>query len=105
MTNIPAAPVPIWWGSVNTAPQVIDVCTHQPVPPPEVSCCAERLLYPFSPPQLIWTINHNRGKTPASVAVISTSGIVTTSRVQHTSINQVVISHVQAYEGYAILLV
>ena len=105
MTNAPAIPVPVWWAASNSPPAGLNVCTHQSLPPAEVTCCVDRLLYPFNTAASTWTINHARGKTPASVEVISPAGIVTTSRVVHTTTNQVVIHHASPTTGYAILLV
>jgi len=106
MTDAPAVPVPSFWGGTNTPPQSLDVCTHAPpVPPPEVGCCADRLLYSFAPPSVEWVIDHNKGKYPASVQVIATDGVVTDSCVRHTNLNQTVITHTYPYAGTVILLV
>jgi len=105
MTNAPAIPVPVYWAASNAPPAGLDVCNHQALPPPEILCCVDRLLYPFGTAAASWTINHNRGKTPASVEIISPAGIVTTSRIIHTTTNQVVIYHASPTTGYAIILV
>jgi hypothetical protein len=105
MTNAPAVPVPSWWGGTTSTPDVLDPCTHQSVPPPEVECCVDRLLYSWAVPTNPWVIDHNRGKIPASVEVISDGNRLTDSKVDHTSVNQTVVTHTTPFAGYVILLV
>jgi hypothetical protein len=105
MTDAPAEPIPLWWGGTNTPPIAIDPCTLQPVPPPENDCCVARLLFPFPVAASQWEIDHNLGRVPASVEIISSFGIVTGSRISHPTTNRTVIAHTEPFVGYALLLV
>jgi len=52
----------------------------------------------------IWVINHNLGRRPASVSVLSPGGIEVDAGVLHNSENQLTITFDQPYVGTAILL-
>ena len=95
----------MWGEGTNTPPTGLDVCIHQALPPPETGgCCVDRLVVSFDPAQSVWVINHNKGRIPASVEVMSAIGRVTTARIDHTTTNQTVITHSLPLTGYVILL-
>jgi len=104
MTDAPAEPIPSFWGGTNTPPVAIDPCTQQPVPPPENNCCIARLLYSFPVAAAVWTIDHNIGRLPASVEILSSQGIVTGSRIEHPTSNRTVVTHSKPFVGSVLLL-
>ena len=52
-----------------------------------------------STPLTTWTVNHNFGRSPASVRVLSAGGIEMLCDVVETSLNQLVVNLVQAQTG------
>lgn len=44
-----------------------------------------------SSPSASWTVNHNLGRRPASVAVLSVGGVEVNAAVTHISINQLIV--------------
>jgi len=50
---------------------------------------------------LNWTVNHNLGRWPAAVTVVTTGGVEVTCAVTHDSISQTTISFAQPLAGRA----
>jgi len=48
-----------------------------------------------------WTVNHNLGRWPAAVTVVTTGGVEVTSDVTHVSINQTTIAFARPFAGRA----
>jgi len=48
-----------------------------------------------------WIVNHNLGRWPAAVTVVTTGGVEVTSDVTHVSINQTTIAFAQPFAGRA----
>jgi len=51
-----------------------------------------------------WTINHNLGRNPVAVRVLSPGGIEVIASVLNVSVNQVVVSFASAQAGSVIIL-
>jgi hypothetical protein len=49
----------------------------------------------------VWTVNHNLGRWPAAVTVVTTGGVEVEAGVTHVSINQTIIDFSAAFAGRA----
>jgi hypothetical protein len=49
----------------------------------------------------VWTVNHNFGRWPSAVTVVTTGGVEVTGDVTHVSTNQSTIAFVQPFAGRA----
>jgi hypothetical protein len=52
-----------------------------------------------STPSIVWTVNHNLGRSPGSVRVLSPGGVELFADVLETSLNQLTVSFVVALTG------
>ncbi len=55
-------------------------------------------------PQTVWTVNHNLGRKPSSVRVLTVGGLEVDAAVQDVSDNQAVITFNQPQAGTALIL-
>lgn len=57
-----------------------------------------------APSSAFWIVNHNLGRSPASVRVLSAGGVEISCDVVETSINQLTISLIQPQIGRALVI-
>ena len=53
---------------------------------------ARRYEHVQSTASAVWTVNHNLGRRPAAVAVLSPGGVEVNAAVTHVSVNQLIVT-------------
>lgn len=49
----------------------------------------------------LWTVNHNLGRWPSAVTVLSAGGVEVAAQVNHVSINQLTVTFAAPFAGLA----
>lgn len=118
----PARVHPIRW-LVEAGDDVVEAAQPDPLPaqfvnipasPAEIAAAVDDAIAALDIPQIYehvqaaplatWTVNHNFGRAPASVRVLSIGGVEMIADVVETSVNQVVISFAAPISGRAVLI-
>lgn len=87
---------------VDVASQPSTIEVQVPGPPGSPGDGTMQFVHDQAIPSTLWTVTHNLGRRPAAVSIIDSGDNEVEGEVQHSGVNELVVSFGSAFSGKAL---